>query len=146
MNIDRSTQDQDDLLFLLEELTEVKEILKDISQKVLRIERRVKAIFPQSQRSKSGRAKDAPARRPARMDEQTARQLLEQLKQSAARGEQIERQLREHPVKPDLQAIARVLGMTNVKLPPKDELVARISNRLRQGVSVSMGIRDQADR
>jgi len=115
MNSDSSSQDKEDLLFLLEELSEVKETLRDISQKVLRIERRVKAFLPQPQSGKRDREKDARTK----MDEETARQLIEQLKERAARGEQIERQLREYPMKPDLQAIARALGMTNVKLPPK---------------------------
>ena len=144
MNNDLSKQDQEDLFFLLEELSEVNETLRDISHKVLRIERRVKAVLPPPQGGKRDPKKGGRAVRPAKMDEQTARQLIGQLKESAAKGEQIERQLRGHPIKPDLQAIARVLGMTNVKLPPKDELIRRISSRLRQSVAVSTGIRDGA--
>jgi hypothetical protein len=36
--------------------------------------------------------------------------------------------------------IAKALGMTNDKLPPKDELVRRISTRIRQSASVTTGI------
>lgn len=144
MNNDLSKQMQGDLLFLLEELGEVKGTLRDISQKVLRIERLVRVILPEPQGGKRIREKGARARQPAKMDEQTAQRLIGKLKESAAKGEQIEGQLRGHPIKPDLQAIARALGMTNVKLPPKDDLIKRISSRLRQSVSVSMGIHGRA--
>ena len=44
-------------------------------------------------------------------------------------------------VKNELAVLARELGMTNTKLPPKDELVRRISTRLRQKASVASGFR-----
>ncbi|MBI3702385.1 MAG: hypothetical protein HY244_00695 [Rhizobiales bacterium] len=78
-----------------------------------------------------------------RLDEAAAQQVIASLKERISKGEQIESQLTDYSVKPNLQIIARILGMTNVKLPPKDELVRRISTRLRQSVSVTTGFHEE---
>jgi hypothetical protein len=123
---------------LLKELSDIKEILREISRELLRIERRVKAAFPGS--AAVGRNGRSSARKKPKLDEQSARELLNTLKDRVSNGEQIETELRGYLVKPDLQMLARILGMTNAKLPPKDQLVSRISTRLRQSVSVTRGI------
>ena len=73
---------------------------------------------------------------------------MHRLTELADRGGQLESELRRMTVKNELAVLARQLGMTNTKLPPKDELVRRISTRLRQSASVTSGIRGgaQADR
>ncbi len=43
-------------------------------------------------------------------------------------------------VKNELAVLARPLGMTNTRLPPKDDLVQRISTRLRQSAVVARGM------
>ncbi|MDE2475538.1 MAG: hypothetical protein KGO48_10865, partial [Alphaproteobacteria bacterium] len=91
---------------------------------------------------------DAPRRsgvpKSRQLTEESAKNLIDGLKGRISKGEQIERELGTYPVKPDLQMVARVLGMTNAKLPPKDELIARISTRLRQSVSLTSGIEQRS--
>jgi hypothetical protein len=132
MNNDSTKADQEAILLLSDDIAEVKALLREASQQLLRIERRLKAALPQR----------APVSKKPRqqIDEQEAREVINQLKERVLRGEQIESRLRGFSVRPELQRIARVLGMTNTKLPPKDELIRRISTRLRQGVSVTSAI------
>jgi hypothetical protein len=78
------------------------------------------------------------------LDEPAARNVIAHLKRQVAKGEQIETELKRYLVKPDLQMVARILGMTNAKLPPKDQLVRQISTRLRQSVSVTAGFHEAA--
>jgi hypothetical protein len=136
--------DQNDVRLLLEELAEVKELLRESSRQLLRIERRAKAAFPAIAGASTDRSSRSGTRKRSHLDDQTAQQVISNLKERVSKGEQIETQLREYSVKPDLQIFAKILGMTNTKLPPKDELVRRISTRLRQSVSVTSGIHDEA--
>lgn len=127
----------EDLELLVMELTEIKDILREASQQIRRIERRIKAALPKPQttvRHKRG------TQRASRMDEQVTHVLVDRLKEKVRNGENIESELHGFLVKYELNAIARTLGMTNTKLPPKDELIQRISTRLRQSVAVSAGI------
>ena len=133
---------KEDLYCLLNEVTEVKEVLRDLSQQVRRIERRISAALPKSSEAHSRQSPRVRSKDRSTMDDDAASQGIDQLKLRATKGEQIENHLRKFTVKPELQSIARILGMTNTKLPPKDELVLRISTRLRQSVSVSTGIQD----
>ena len=137
MSIDKKiyADNQDDLEMLVLELSEVKGILRELSQQVLRIERRVKVALPRSQKP----SKPNP---PQRLDESAARRAISRLRERARGGVQIESELRNMTVKGELAVMARELGMTNAKLPPKDDLVRRISTRLRQSASVVNGIRE----
>lgn len=45
-------------------------------------------------------------------------------------------------VKNELAVLARELGLTNTKLPAKDDLVRRIATRIRQGSIVTRGLPD----
>jgi hypothetical protein len=119
------------LAALTHELREIKDLLKDISRELSRIERRAEVVFPKA--PKGTRSKTAP------LDEEAARALVAHLTEKVGRGEDVDPTLRGYKVKPDLQAIASILGMTNAKLPPKAELVQRISTRLRQSSSVKHG-------
>jgi hypothetical protein len=127
---------------LVGELPSVKEIIREASRQLARIERRVRAAFPGvATNVHRGRSKSM---RSTHLDEQTAQSVIATLKASASKGVQIENLLRDYSVKPDLQMVARILGMTNTKLPPKDELVRRISTRIRQSVSVTAGFQEEA--
>ena len=139
MNSDKKicAKDGDELEYLALELSDVKGVLRELSQQVLRIERRVQAALPPTEKpDRRGRAK--------RIDEDAARRIVERLTERARKGEQIESELRSMTVKGELAALARNLGMTNAKLPPKDDLVRRISTRLRQSASVASAIREGA--
>jgi hypothetical protein len=142
MSNDISTPGHDEIRLLVQELADVKEVLRENSRQLLRIERRVKAAFPaiavsvRTARSSSGKR--------THLDEPAARNVIAHLKQQVAKGEQIETELKRYLVKPDLQMVARILGMTNTKLPPKDQLVRQISTRLRQSVSVTAGFHEAA--
>jgi hypothetical protein len=135
MNQKSSSSNEEDILLILEELSDVKATLKQAAQQMLRIERRVKAALPKSA-SPNSTARVARVR----LNDASAGAVIESLKEMLANGQDIERKLFDYSVKPDLQSIARALGMTNAKLPPKDDLVRRIAARLRQGVSVSAGL------
>jgi hypothetical protein len=137
-----SNLDQGEILLLVKELADVKEVLRESSRQLLRIERRVKAAFPTA--APPDRVGRSTAKKKQRLDELLARQVIDDLKVRASKGEQIEIELRGYLVKPDLQILARMLGMTNAKLPPKDELVRRISTRLRQSVAVTAGFHEEA--
>jgi hypothetical protein len=141
MNSDSSGRDDTDILLFAEELAEVKALLREASRQLLRIERRVTAAFPGAI-SKRSRTKQSSEKRG--LDEAAAQLLIDRLKDSAAKGEQIEEKLRDFAVKPELQFIARILGMTNSKLPPKDELVRRISTRIRQSASLRSGFQEDS--
>ena len=132
------TEQQDELEMLVLELSEVKGVLRELSQQILRIERRAKAALPPSSQPKQA----SNLRR--HMDGNAARRIIGRLTEHAKNGEPIERELRQMSVKGELCALARELGMTNTKLPPKDELVRRISSRLRQKVAVAVGIQGSA--
>jgi hypothetical protein len=133
------SQTHDEVRSLLDELVNVKEMLREASRQLLRIERRVVAAFP-GVAANSSRTGKGRSRQRSRLDERAARQVIADLKAAVAKGEQVEVKLRDYSVKPDLQLVAGILGMTNTKLPPKDELIRRISTRLRQSVSVTAGI------
>lgn len=132
------TEQQDELETLVLELSEVKGALRELSQQILRIERRAKAALPPSRQPKQA---SSPRRH---MDGNAARRIIERLTEHAKNSEPVERELRQMSVKGDLCALARELGMTNTKLPPKDELVRRISSRLRQRAAVTVGIQGPA--
>ena len=142
MNGDLTGSNQNDARLLLQELADIKEVLRETSRQLLRIERRIKASFPVVAAG-SSRIGRSVAEKKAQLDEHTVQQVIAGLKERVSKGEQIEAYLRNYRVKPDLQLVARVLGMTNAKLPPKDELVRRISTRLRQSVSVTTGFHEE---
>ena len=137
MSSNPSNPNQDEIRSLLEELRTVKEILGEVSRQLLRMERRVRAAVPSP-----NRIGQAGSRKRPHLNEETARQVIEKLKETVSKGGQVETQLRDYSVKPDLQTFAKLLGMTNTKLPPKDELVRRISARLRQAVLVTSRIHE----
>ena len=126
---------QDDLELLVLEISELKHILREVSQQMLRIERRIKATLPSS----NGSGKST---RRQRLDHKTAHATINRLTECAGKGRQIENELRRMTVKDELSVLASELGMTNTKLPPKDDLIRRLSTRLRQRASVTAGIRE----
>lgn len=143
-NKDSAISDEN-LVSLLSEIDEVKELLRETSRQIRRIERRITASLPKSESTKSGGSKSREVG-PRKIDERTTLEIIEELKKRAANGEQIEARLRSLTVKPELQSIARMLGMTNTKLPPKADLIRSISTRVRQGVSVATGIQGSESR
>lgn len=114
MTNDSTKTDEEAILLVSDDIAEVKALLRQASQQLLRIERQLKAALPQRI--------PVPKKPRQRIDEQGAGEVINRLKERLLRGEQIEGQLRVFTVKPELQRIARLLGMTNTKLPPKDEL------------------------
>ena len=137
MSIDKKiyANNQDELELLALELSELKGVLRELSQQVLRIERRVKVALPAHQRQPESKPRQ-------RLDESAARRTIARLRERAGDGEQIESELMGMTVKNELAVMARELGMTNAKLPPKDALIRRISSRLRQSASVVSSIRE----
>ena len=127
--------DKDELELVALEIGEVKTALRELSQQVLRIERQLKAVLPSPQAAAKSYLRP-------RVDSDAVIVTLERLTEAAKNNEQIENELRRMTVKRELAMLARELGMTNTKLPPKDELVRRISTRLRQRASVTSGIHD----
>lgn len=125
----------EELELLALELSEVKSILRELSQQVLRVERRVRAVLPSSQKPPGSNS-------PKQLDKSAVSSAISQLTERAKKGEQIEDELRDMTVKNGLAVLARELGMTNTKLPPKDELIRRISTRIRQRAHVVYGIRE----
>lgn len=128
-------QKREDLELLALELSEVKSILRELSQQVLRVERRVKVALPPSQKPTNSNSL-------RKLDNSAVSSTINDLTERAKKGEQIENELRGMTVKNGLAVLARELGMTNTKLPPKDELIRRLSTRIRQQASVEYGIRE----
>lgn len=128
-------QKREDLELLALELSEVKNILRELSQQVLRVERRVKVALPPSQKPTNSNSL-------RKLDNSAVSSTINDLTERAKKGEQIENELRGMTVKNGLAVLARELGMTNTKLPPKDELIRRLSTRIRQQASVVYGIRE----
>ncbi len=129
------SDNQNELELIMLELAEVKGILRELSQQVLRIERRTRFALPASHKVSKPAPRD-------RLNESAARRTINRLRERARCGEQIENDLRNVTVKNELAVMSRELGMTNTKLPPKDDLVRRISTRLRQSVSVVSSIHE----
>ncbi|MDD9814671.1 MAG: hypothetical protein OXU31_01615 [Gammaproteobacteria bacterium] len=132
-----------DVQRLATEVAELKGILGDISQQIRRIERRVDAVLhPASGYSHKARVADSNPRtkKYPTTTEFAALQIIEELKKSMRRDKSIEPVLRKMTVKNELTAIARALGMTNAKLPPKTELIGRIVTRLRQSIMLTENI------
>ena len=129
------TDPGEELKLLALELSEVKNILRELSQQVLRVERRVKVALLSSQKPTSSNSL-------RKIDNSAVSSTISQLAERANKGEQIEDELRHMTVKNGLAVLARELGMTNTKLPPKDELIRRISTRIRQQARVVYGIRE----
>ena len=129
---DLANKSTSDIELLLLEISELRGVLRELSQQVLRIERRVRAVLPQS---------EIRGRRQTQV-RQSATSIIRKLTERARDGVEIEKDLRRMTVKHELATLARELGMTNTKLPPKDQLIRRISARIRQKVSVTSGIRD----
>lgn len=124
----------EELELLAIELSEVRDILRELSQQVLRIERRVQASLPRSAKKQakvSGRKK---------VNETDVWHIIDELTESAKKGEQIEKELRRMTVKGGVAVLAKTLGLMNSKQPPKDELIRRVSTRLRQRAAVQNGI------
>lgn len=130
-----STEHQNEIELLALEISELKNVLRELSQQVLRIERRIRSVLPNSEaRSVLGRVDHN--------GDYFARNVINRLTESAKEGNQIENELRHMTVKQELSKVAKELGMTNTKLPPKDVLIRRISTRIRQRASVTSSIRD----
>lgn len=125
----------EELKLLTLELSEVKNILREVSQQMLRIERRVRVALSSFQKPPSSNGLK-------QLDKSAVSSTVSQLTERAKKGEQIEDELRHMAVKNGLAVLARELGMTNTKLPPKDELIRRISTRIRQKAHVVYGIRE----
>ena len=128
---DLANKSNSDIELLLLEISELRSVLRELSQQVLRIERRIRAVLPQSEI----RGRGQPQVR------KSASSIIRKLTERARDGVEIEKDLRRMTVKNELATLARELGMTNTKLPPKDQLIRRISARIRQKVSVTRGIR-----
>lgn len=124
-----------ELELLALELSDIREALRDLSRQVLRIERRVDAALPRSEKQAK------PVRR-AKLEDNAALQTLARMKEDAIKGLRIEDELRRMTVKNELAVLARELGLTNTKLPPKDALVRLIATRIRQGAIVARGFRE----
>ena len=131
------TEPGEELKLLALELSEVKNILRELSQQILRVERRVRVALPSSQKSLGSNGFK-------QLDNSAVSSTINDLTERAKKGEQIEDELRHMTVKNGLAVLARELGMTNTKLPPKDELIRRISTRIRQRAHVVYGIREAA--
>jgi len=144
MNGAPASPKQDDVRALLDDLAAIKEALRDISRQLLRIERRAKLAIPVTPGTAAVQTRGFATEQRPRLNEDTAQKLVDDLKDKVSRGEQVETRLKSYSVKPELQVVARILGITNTKLPPKDELIRRISTRLRQSVSVMTGIHTAA--
>jgi len=129
----------DDVSRVVSELAEIKDLLREISREILRIERRVKAVIPRSQMPASRGLRSVP--RPP-MDDEAANRVIQSLRNELSLQGSVETKLRQLTVKPELASIARALGMTNTKLPTKDELIRRIATRLRQSAAVSESLQD----
>lgn len=125
----------EELKLLTLELSEVKNILREVSQQILRVERRVRVALPSPQKPPGSNGLK-------RLDKSAVSSTISQLTERAKKGEQIENELRGMTVKNGLAMLARELGMTNTKLPPKDELIRRIATRIRQRAHVVYGIRE----
>lgn len=132
--MDRESRKQE-LELLALELADIKETLRDLSKQVLRIERRVDAALPRP-------GKQAKPMRRAKLEDSAARQTLARMKEDAIKGLRIEDELRRMTVKNELVVLARELGLTNTRLPPKDGLVRLIATRIRQGAIVARGFRE----
>lgn len=124
----------EELELLALEVSEVKDVLRELSQQVLRIERRVQAALPPASKKKARTGGNQ------KVTDADAWRIIDGLTKSAQQGEQIEKELRKMTVKGGVAVLAKALGLTNAKLPPKDELIRRVSTRLRQRASVENGI------
>lgn len=131
-----------DVKRLADEVAELKGVLRDISQQARRIERRIDAVLPAGDRQGKSRATNGAPRteKYAATPDIVARQQIKELLEAMRRGKDVGPRLRDMTVKKELTAIARVLGMTNTKLPPKTELVGRITTRLRQSAMLTENI------
>lgn len=126
--------DQDELELLTLEISEIQSAIRELSQQMRRIERLVKAVLPQP-------PKQSISDHRQHLDGITAKQAINRLVEQVENGGQIQNALRNMTVKNELAVIASELGMTNTKLPAKDELIRRISTRIRQQVVVAKGLR-----
>lgn len=127
--------DPKELEIVAEELLNVKNNLRELSRQLIRIERLIQVALPPDKK----RATPAP-RQGLKRD--GARQTIDRLREQAIEGLQIEDELRRMTVKNELVPLARELGLTNAKLPPKDGLVRLIGTRIRQGAIVARGFRN----
>ena len=131
MNDHRYAGNREQLEMLALELSGVKDAMQELSRQLRRIERRANVVLPPPEKAKK--------RGCGRIDDKAARELIDRLTENARKGEQIETALRRMTVKNELAVIASTLGMTNAKLPPKDELVQRLAARIRQSAMVRDG-------
>ena len=129
-----STDSRKEIELLAQEVSELRNALRELSRQILRIERRIWSVLPRSKQS----ARPSLGKH---SEEHFAVSVINRLTESAKEGREIENDLRQMTVKPELVKVARELGMTNTKLPPKDDLVRRISTRIRQKASLARGIR-----
>ena len=131
-----SIEQQNDIESLALEISEIKVTLREISQQILRIDRRVRAVLPSPKKTVVNSVSTNC------IEMKKAQSIINELTKHARDGQQIEDDLRSMNMKYELSIIARELGMTNKKLPPKHDLVRRISARIRQRVSVETGIQE----
>lgn len=110
---------------IAQELAELKDIMREVSSRVRRVERRVESVL----------APPATAFR-ARMQQlrtlEETHRLIDHLIERAGADEQIEDELGNYSVKGGLAEVARELGLANTRLPPRDDLIPIIATRLRE--------------
>ena len=114
-----SSKSADHAESLLAEISELRDVVRMLSQQLLRIERRIRVALPKSETH--GKA--------PRRTQQSPAELIQALTEDAKAGADIEKHLRRMTMKHELATLARQLGMTNTQLPPKDRLVPRIAAR-----------------
>lgn len=131
-------EQRDELELLALEISEVKCILREVSQQISRIDRRVRVALSSSENIVGKNT-------PKRLETKETHTIVTELTKRAGAGEQIEHALTRMNVKGELAILARELGMTNTKLPPKHDLVRRISTRIRQRASVQASIHEGAE-
>ena len=135
----------EELLRVVEEIAGMKNVVREVSDQLRRMERRVKTALAVRPGTAGARAAVRPpsavrassaANGASRMSEEAARAMLEKMTEQTRRGESVEEQLRAMTVKGDLAAIARVLGLTYAKFP-KSELIRMILVKIREDVLLS---------
>jgi len=126
-----------ELASLAKEISDLKHILRDVSEQISRIDRRLTAVLPSPAKPTKKNVRKPP-------ETNDADSIVNRLTERAIEGEQIENELRRMKVKGELSVLAKTLGMTNTKLPPKHDLVRRISTRIRQRASLETSFNKSA--
>lgn len=132
----------DELAELSLQLGEIRDALRGMQAKLNGIERHVKRAFPNlperpaSSRKRVGSSKTMTAEEALRLFEGMAAELRED------NADAVERRLRSLSVE-ELRVIAHELGLPASNKPPRQQLQAAISGRLRESVLLSKGMRTE---